>query len=545
MRLSIVCAGVTSLGLLLMAAACSEEVIYQPAAPGDGGTSSSSTSSSSSSSGSSGDPEDDGGTTSSSSSGGTITVTPQNVKAGTAIVLGVTTDDMIVYIGVDAAQNTSLEAVPVAGGAPTVIEQAFDLDTANAALSGGVVGYWTAIDGTTGVSTFNIWTKAGGKKAALSTTALAGLFAGSEDGTRVAFSTGVAGMLSNIAVASTATPGTITNLLAAGDRINLAAAQGAAGAPAACPPRMRFAKNNLVAAFCTGAVATETQARLYWVPETSTTAEVRLDTVGAGTAAGSVKTAFFFDKNATKIFAVTQVPNGMPATTPTVGRVITPPAGAAAASSVALEDVASTAGFLLDDGSAVVYRTAVGMRRASTGAAPAPKTLVAGAKALVAVTKDQTRMFFANAPTQNGLDIQTADTTTENQTAKALVAGSTAQPLGLTATNAFFVYLEANKLKSQPVAGGAEKDLTLPKVAGAAVSGAGNGLILLTDPKTQGQAPNQITLVSLQYIDADTGKFSNAFATDVPDDALLMAKDKVVYSKIGANGAGIYVAPLP
>lgn len=540
MRLSIVFASVSSLGLLLMAAACSEEVIVQQVAAGDDAGSSGSSGKTSSSSGSSGEePEGDGGA--SSSSGGTITITPNSVKAGNAIVLGVTSDEQIIYIGIDG-QNASLEAVPVAGGAPEVIEAAFDLDTANASVSGGAVAYWTAIDAQTGLGTMNLWTKAGGKKTALSATSMTGLWGASEDGTRVAFTVGAGGTDLTVVNSATATAATSTGILPAGaaNKINLAAGMG--NTPT-CVPRLRFAKKNLIAAFCAGTTAADKEARLYWVPENSTT-EVRLDNVGP--AAGPVRTTFFFDNNATKIFAVSAIPNAAGGTDNARGRIITVP-GAAAATSVALEDGSGTAGIFTDDSTAVIYRTATGgLKRASTGATPAPKTLVATAKALLGFTPDKSRVFFANAaPTANGTDIHTADTTTENQTAKPLVTGQTARPLGLTETGSLFVYVEGNKINSIAAAGGTAKDLTLPKTAGAAVTGKGNGVIFFTDPKTQGTPPDDITLVSLQYLDAETGKYSNPFADSVPTDGVAVSKGKFVYTKIGQTGAGIYVAPLP
>src|SRR5262249_43425256 len=96
------------------------------------------------------------------------------------------------------------------------------------------------------------------------------------------------------------------------------------------------------------------------------------------------------------------------------GRVVTTPVNGATASSAVLEDEVGPAGFITDDGQFVVYRSnAGGLRRASTGATPAPKTLAASAKGLLGVTLDHSRMMFRSlAATQDGVDIRTADTTT-------------------------------------------------------------------------------------------------------------------------------------
>src|SRR5690606_6751547 len=160
-------------------------------------------------------------------------------------------------------------------GPATVIEPEFTSDVGPLVV-GGAVAYWTAIVGADG--TINVWTKAGGTRRALSTTSPVGLFAATEDGSRVAFTTGVVGDAADLAVVdTTTTTPTVVPLLAEGERINLLAFD--------CPPVFGFAGSNLVASFCVGTDFDVTDAHLYFVPKEAsggTPAAVRLDDVGAG-----------------------------------------------------------------------------------------------------------------------------------------------------------------------------------------------------------------------------------------------------------------------
>lgn len=520
MRVGFVFAGVASLGLLTVMAACTTEEVVVQGAAADGGVEGGS-SSSSGSSGADAAPPD-------------ITITPTQLKDTVAVVVGITSDDYVVYVTLGTP--ATLEAIPVAGGTSEVIESPFDVNTTAVAVAGGAVGYWTNLSATQ-IGTFNLWTKAGGKKAALNNASSTELFAATEDGTRVAFSVSATETQSDIALADSATAAAITTgILDVADRVNLAAAT---AVTPTCSPNLRFAKKNLVAAFCVGTADTDNNARLYWVPEGSDV-EVRLDDVGTGTAAGPIKPFYLFDKNATKLFAVAQ-------STASTGRIITPAATAGASTSVALEDGVALAGFLTDDGSSIVYRTTTGgIRRASTGPTPAPKTLVAAAKSFLGVSPDQTKLFFRTLDAVNNLiDIATSDATTENQTPKALVSTASTRPVGLTGAGDFIVYLtdlsaNGNTLKSQPTIGGAEQTLT-SNIAAAAPALAGEGIVLLVDPVQR----SNVVYTSLKYVNAKTGDVSNVFADNVPQGGVAFTKDKIVYSKVAATGAGIFVATMP
>lgn len=533
MRLDLWIGGVAAAGLAVAAAACGGSDSTDVPADSDAGASSSSSSGASSSSSSS------GSTSSSSSSGGSssgeVTITPKELKAGGAVLLGVTDDELAVYVTIGGA-SSALEAVPLAGGAPTVIAATIDVQTDNVVVSGGAVGWWTGINQTTGVGTFNVWTKADGAKTALSAASASGIFTATADGTRIAFSTAATAAVSDIAVLTTATATAQANgIFAAADSINLTALEPPAqGQPAPCGLDMSFVGKKLLAAFCVP--ASDTDARLYLVPD-GTTTEIRLDSAGA--AAGAIRPFWIADATASKILVIGTPPNA-------TGRIITPGANTGASTSVALENGTGLTGFLTDDGSAVVYRTAAGLRRAATGATPAPKMLVAGAKSLLDTTADKTRVLLRTLdPAQTGIDIRSADTTTENQTPKDIVATASASPLGFTGSGAHALYLSdvsqtGNKLKAQPAAGGMERELA-KDIEGVAVAPEGDGVILLEN----GQAQGQLTLYDARYVNAATGASSKKIADGIPDSGFQLVKKKLVYSRIAQMGAGLFVADLP
>lgn len=535
MRLGLLIGGVTGVGLTLAAVACGGS--DSTGTGGDGtssggetNTSSSGSSGTSSSSGSTSSSSSGGSTSSSggSSSGG-VTITPKPLKQGGAVLLGVTEDDQAVYVTIGGA-SSSLEAVSLAGGTPTVIAATIDPQNDNVVVSGSAVAWWTGIDANTGVGTINVWSKAAGAKTALNAASAAGVFAGSSDGSRVAFSVAAnpQGTQTDLWVTDTATAAAVTNgIFIVNDSINLASAGGD------CAPDMEFVGKKLFAAFCTGTSANATDARLYLVPDASTT-EVRLDTVGA--ANGLIKPLWFSDTTGTKLFVV-----GAGASS--TGRVI----DTVASTSVALEDGTGLAGFVTDDGSAVVYRTnAGGLKRAGTGAAPAPKTLLAGAKIILDRSRDKSKMLVSTLDPANDLvDIRSVDTVTENQTPKDIVATATAYPIGFTGSGGHAVYLTdmtdtTNKLKAKPTAGGTERELA-KDIEALGIEPGGDGLILVENGVPQGQ----LTLSELRYVNAGTGASSAKITDGVPDSGFIIQKKKLVYTRVAQMGAGLYVADLP
>jgi hypothetical protein len=410
-----------------------------------------------------------------------------------------------------------------------VIEAAFDSDVGPLVV-GGAVAYWTSIAGADG--TFNVWTKASGSKRALSTTSPVGIFAANDDGSRVAFLTAVVNDLANLAIVdTTASAPVVTPLLADADRVNLTAFE--------CPPVLAFSGTNLLTTFCVGESLTTTDARAYWVA--GGTNLVRLDDLGTGTAAGPLTPSYFTtDRLASKVYVVSNTPEK-------TGRLLTTGASVAAASSVVVEDGAELAGFLTDDGQSLVYRTTNGgIRRTATTGTPAPKTLVAGAKGFLGVTQDLSRMIYRTAGLDSPLlDIRSADTSTENQAGVALVPTPSALPYGFTGAGAHVIYLVNGgtgvQLTSQAALGGEPLPLAI-NPAGILLPSSGNGLVLRIPPLYEEQG---LRFSGLRYMDATSGDTSPILETAVPEGGIFLWKDKVVYTRLAQQGAGLYTFTVP
>lgn len=537
MRLSLLVASVSFASLAALAAACgSTDTAADPEE--DGGTSSGSsgrrpgsTSGDPGSSGSSGNEGDGGGSSGSSGTSGTA---PAILKQGTALFLDVTSDGQVVYIAANGNART-LEAVPATGGQQTVIDPAFDTQADEAVVSGAVVGYWKAVAANR-LGTFNLWTKAGGAKTSVATSSVATLMAGSEDGTKVAFGVnGAAGANgptnTDLAVTSTTAPSNtavLTGTTASGSGINLAS-QG-------CSPDLGFVGKRLFAAHCSGTGTGSTAARLFTVADGATT-PTRLD--ASGGAAGSIRAFWLTDKAGTKVFARTSNASQ-------TGLVFD--VAKANGPAIATLDTNVTGGFLTDDGSAVVYRTTAdgvaGLRRASATATPAPITLVEAGE-LLDVNTDKTKMLVSVvAPQGNLVDVRVADTTTANQTPTAIVATATANPIGFTRGGTHALYVTdasqtGNKLKAKPIAGGTEV-LVAENIQGIG-TGPGGWVILLRN----GQQVNaNITLYDLEIVDVTKGGAPKKIADGVAE-SFGVSGSKLVYTRLAAQGGGIYAVDLP
>jgi hypothetical protein len=529
MRTTLVIAAATILlGSALATAACSSETTI--GIEDDGGTSSSGGSSGGSSSGSSGDP--DGGT----SSGG---LTPTQIKPGNMRSVGVVLND-VVYV-IDNGGARALEAIPIAGGTSTKIA---DLGAQDGFLiRGGAVAVYTAV--ANGQGTISLWSRAAGFKANVATNSALGLFAASPDGTRVAFSvlttpvgatpTSTSMAVSDLGAGAVSTTPVITGAVAVGNpaaAINLAAAQPQGQTPAACPLDIAFVGTRLYAAYCTGTAVGTTVARLVTVPAGTPTPD-RLD--AANNAAGTLRPSWQPDTAGNKVFAMTSAG---------AGRIIT-------FDGTISNLVANTEeGFMTPDGTAAIYRTTAGAIAKGTGAA-APTTLVAtGALGIVGGSPDgKWVLYYTQEDQQSGLiDLRGVDHTVAPAPV-TYVTGATAGPIGVNATSADVVYLDelaqgGFKLKSKPVAGGAEK-LVASGVAGAELARTGTAGIAYTNPDLTA-LQNGVLIGDVNAIDTAMAGTPQKFADQVPD-PLLRIKDKtVIYGTLPmASMPGIYTLTLP
>ncbi|MDB5219843.1 MAG: hypothetical protein JWO86_7770 [Myxococcaceae bacterium] len=487
-------------------------------------------------SGTSGGP--DGGTDGGTDGGG---VMPTTLKAGAAILIGITSDGYAAYIAIGAS-SASLEVVPVTGGAATVLVPAF-AQTDGVAVSGASVAYWTTV--TAGIGTLGYWSKASGPKAAVAAASKSGMFFSTTDSARIAFSVGATATSTDLAlttpVAAANTP-VLTGNAGAGRAINLAAAASVGGAPPNCAPDIRFKGKILFAAYCTGTAAGTTAARLVTIPDASTTAK-RLDNASVA-AAGSVIPFLSADTTGTKVFVINSGANA-------TGRIIF---NGAALTEANLENDTKD-GLMLDDGTGVFYRlqnaagTTKAIKHATTAASPVITPLVAtNAEGLLAISNDQTHALYHTLPVASGLvDIRSL-ATKPPATSVDIVATAIAFPFGFTGNGASVLYQSdvdaqgVGNLKSKPTAGGVEKQLAAAMYDARPLP-TGTGVLVLDNPVAD--ATNMITNVDIKYLDSAGAAAPVLLADTVPSDGFDVSGTHLVYARFTGANAGLYAIALP
>jgi hypothetical protein len=535
MRLAVVIASVLSVSGLLLLAACSDQTSDTGSGTpvDDAGAPAKKPSTSSSS----GDPtQDDGGST--SSSGGPMPVGTSLVNEP-VILWGVTDDGMVVYQPLPATQGapTSLEAIPLVGGAKTTIAASV-ADTDVISVSGGAVAWWTSVTG--GLGTFNVWTKANGAKTAVATTSLPDFFAASPDGARIAFSVSGAVDLTdpnnpaptstNLSVTSSSSPtATALKLGATTMTVDLASQT--------CAPDTAFAGSVFLSGHCSAGSATP---HLYAVGPTDTAA-TRLDGTTSTTTVKAMADGTYWSADTTgaKVFAIVG--------TTRTGRIFD-----STGSTLASLDTATAEGNMLGNGSAVVYRTTTLMRGTAV-ASPVKTTLLAAAttpKGILSISADDNRILFNTLdPPASGaplIDVRLIDTTSAAQAPTDIVATGTAYPLGFTADSAHVLYYTditatGITLKTRTPAGGAETTLATG-IAGARRAQSGAGVLLLTNPQKDA---NGLTSYDLQAVSAATGGAPTPIAAGVPDGLYDISGSKLVYVSFDKTNPGLYVTNLP
>jgi hypothetical protein len=547
MRNGLLIGAVTGIGAILAVACGSTATIGDTTLPEvEGGTSGKP--GSSGLPGSSGNPAVDSGTsgdidgsTDGSTGGDGGSVLPTTLKAGAAILLGITSDGYVAYLSIGAS-SASLEVVPVAGGAPTVLIPAF-AQTDGVTVNGATVAYWTNV--TAGIGTLGYWSKASGPKAAVAALSKSGMFFSTTDSARIAFSVGATATSTDLALTTPAaganTP-VLTGAAGAGRAINLAAAASVGGAPPNCAPDIRFKGNILFAAYCTGVSPATTAARLVTIPDASTTAK-RLDNASTA-AAGSIIPFVSADTTGTKVFVIDSGANA-------TGRIIF---NAAALTQASLENDTKT-GLMLDDGTGVFYRvqntagTTKAIKHATTAASPVITALVAtNAEGFFAISNDQTHALYHTLPPASGLvDIRSL-ATKPPATSVDIVATAVAFPFGFTGNGASVLYQTdvdakgVGNLKSKPTAGGAEKQL-VAAMYDARPLRTGTGVLVLDNPVDD--ATNMITNVDIKYFDSAGAAAPALLAATVPSDGFDVSGTHVVYARFTGADAGLYSIALP
>lgn len=448
------------------------------------------------------------------------------LRAGQVELVGVTADDQAIYRVGDRAGPTSLEAIPIAGGAPTVLATGL-VPADRVVVQGGAAAWYTAVDGA-GIGTVNLWTKASGVKPALSTSSHVGLFAASPDGTRVAFSVAATATSTALAVTNAATPSAAATL-SGPNEVNLAAT-------ANCAPMLAFAGAALFGAYCNGTLAGANAARLVTV---SAAGDVtRLDESDIN-AAGTLRPFFSIDKAGGALFVIT-----VSGSEGLIIRLGTP-------GNIKLE-LDTQDGFMRDDGTAVVYRLGTGepLKRATVVEPPVITTLVAGnVKDVLGVSKGGARVLFHTlepATTEGLVDLQTIDTRPETPPPMStIVPTAVALPLGFSPDGDNVLYFSdvsagGTNLKIRPSIGGIEQ-LIAADVGLALIAAEGTGVVLATDEVVF----EKETLLTLGFVDTLMGGPPRHIADRVPLGAYAFKGKKFLFTRRSNTTPGLFVVDLP
>jgi hypothetical protein len=311
-----------------------------------------------------------------------------------------------------------------------------------------------------------------------------------------------------------------------------------------CQPSTSFIGARFIAAYCSGAGTTLTNAGLYVVEDVASPTATTLIDPGAAT---SIKPFFASDKAGDHLFVLRN--------TTSRGQVVTV-AGVVVAD---IEDNVGS-GVLSDDGMKVYYRTsALAYRVAATTNNGTPASAPAGAVTLVAnggypgtidVAPDRGHTLFRKLTPVGGqneatrVDINLIDTVTPGQSGTALVPTATGIPVGFTATSTHVLYVTAasaqglGDLKSRTIAGGDVRDVA-SGVAQATPLNTGTKALFWNNLQPSGQS----AVGDLSVFDAANANAPTRIAQLV-DPSWDFSGTKIVYSRQGATG-GVYVADIP
>ena len=396
-----------------------------------------------------------------------------------------------------------LEAVPITGGFPVRLAAylPYRVD-----VSGGAVAWY---DGTNGegyvANAIHFWTTDGGTKTVITPTR-PGLFAASQDGSLIAFSTNATLAASDVSVTTSAAPSAADPALAGGNAV---------ANKATCRSYIAFAGTTLVAGYCTLIPIVE--------DDVNTTQRPKLVTVSAGAAvvridnalpADAFETRWYADTSGSKLFVLGPKPDLR-------GRVIITDGPS---TTVAVVDANIKGVDVAKDGSAVVYVSNGALKRATFAAEPEVTAIVPGAVLeLLAMSVDSKRALFSTiGDSPSGLsDLNTVDVTATLPAIVPIVATPTARVIGFNGSGTNVLYMDEpfvasngttlRRLKSKPASGGPEKVLDAAAFAAYAAP-AGNGVLSVSSAKPQVFGCGDTTL---RHANSVTGFPSRSVATAV------------------------------
>jgi len=485
-------------------------------------------------------PRRDGGTRPDSGGGGDDddAASATLLVRGEISLVGMTTNDHAIYIR-PTTEGRALEAVNLADRSISTIWAGLP-SNAQVDVKGNVVAIWTGLDPATHLGSFSYWTPGKPTRRNVAEGSVRDSFWATTDGSLLAFQANAllteegVPVSAELALVSTAS-GTLTTVLAGDERIAIDAAS--------CGSSIGFAGKTLVVAYCRSG---DDSARLVTVPNVGAPARrVLVD--------GGLRPSWRADGGGSKIFVIAQADDE--------GRVVTDD-GTDPAPVTPIEAGVKEA-FMLRDGSAVVYRTAIALRRATLGTTPiAPVTIATGeARGILDVSADQTRILYhalegtpVDAQTPDGeryYDLRTIATNAIDGTADVLVDTERALHLGLTGDGAHALYIsKAPRLVSVATDGSGERSLPLDfSRVDLALSGA-HAILTVNSRQLGTRAVTDLVHVDFSRSGTEAGSpATKTIAESVGSGGYRFAitsKKSLVYARFPQNGtAGLYRSELP
>ncbi len=464
---------------------------------------------------------------------------PTLLVQGDIVLRGVTTDDRAIYTRMTSA-GQALEAVGLDDRVITTIWPSLPADAA-IGVKGNVVAIWTDVDAATGLGAFHYWTPGTSARMNVAQLSVRDSFWSTADGKLVAFLANAtlaegAPSSAELVIASTAT-GALTPVLTGAERVSFDAAS--------CGSSIDFAGETLLAAYCPGGSDT---ARLVTVPNAAT--PVRRVLVDGG-----LRPSWRADATGSKVFVIAQSDGE--------GRVVT--SDATDPAPVAVVEPGVEEGFMMRDGSAVVYRTATTLRRAPITAplvSPlVPVTIAAGdALGILDVSLDQELVLYRslagipvdvqNPDGERYVDLRTIRTDASDGAPSVLVDTERAIPLSLTGDGSRALYFsKAPRLVAAASDGSGERSMRLD-FNGMHVRPSGSGAILTVNPRQLGQS----AVTDLVHVDfSKDGPEAGSPATKKVAESVgsggyrfgVASPNKLVYAHLAMTGQGLYAIDLP
>ncbi len=376
------------------------------------------------------------------------------VPGDTASLVGVTSDDYVIYGNFPMTGSGTLNAIPLAGGTPKVITTFDSTSGFTYIIQGAVVLVWPGVS-TKGVGAMSVWTSAGGAKV-LSMQAYDGVAGISDDNKYVIYTTNVA---------STGATGDI--YVAGVDGSNPTPLLTGLDLQGSCAPTAAFSGDYVITSYCPdqqvtdagapeaggggdgGAAEVATVSNFGGATWTRTDMFTTLPITAKACATGSGGTTgcgLFGADKAGKFAVVTDATGNLQA--------LPIPSGAP----IMVDNVGATGlGTMLSDGTAVVYTTPAKALKRSALPAVAPTTLVGtGAGTISRVSTDnKSLMYFSMQNTSMGtIDLYLASAVTPGMptTLDSMVTG-TVVTLAFTTDSSHGIYYTGVAALPPPMGG--------------------------------------------------------------------------------------------